>query len=416
MSDTLKCPKCGKNVRKGSTFCMGCGARLEGNLTALEKEETLEGTLPDMEDELSPETSGPEEDSAVLPDLDDSTLPPVTHETDTHEPNDQKFSWDSEALDDNPISTSSSRYDSIQIEEEDETDTPSEEPEVKSSEKASLSWDVGQIEERESSDVKEGMPFKEVAPPKVFSYDLEDVNQDAIRHVLPEEEDATLDAVAHLFPSGRGMTSSDFIDVVVGKPEKVTLKQPLQELKLAACPNCGTALNEEEDFQYPPFVFEAMGKARIEFGEKKLEENDHKRAIEEFEKAKVFFEQANNEKLVDEAMKKIDEGYDRMAKYHYDQAEQHAKDGQFEWAIVQYKKAREHYMLTSDTKMRSKCAEKARDLYVEWGKSLESEGDNLAKSGQTREALEYYRKAAEKYREGDDSKKLSGLEKKIRKA
>ncbi len=415
MSDTIECPKCGKKVRKGSTFCFGCGVRLPDMNTPIDSSQE-DVTLPDIDEDLRyEEPITPSVEAATLPDLEDDILPPVTEDAigETEKP------WESDDILRDSITKSSSRYDEPALLEESES--IDEEPIIEArdlsvKEIPSLSWDEGHMEERDSTEVKEGMPFTEVAPPKVLTYDIDDIDQDAIQHVLPEQADATRDAVAHLFPSGRGMTSADFIDVVVGKPEKVSLKQPLQELQLAACPNCGISLNVDKDFSYPPYVFEAMGKARIDFGERKLQENDHKRAIEEFEKAKVLFEQANNEKLVSEAVGMIDTGYEGLAKYHYDQADQHMKDGQYEWAIVQYKKAREQYMLTSDTKMRVKSAEKARDAYVEWGRACEEEGDILSKSGQSREALDLYRKAAEKYREGDDSKKLKGLEKKIRKA
>ena len=105
-----------------------------------------------------------------------------------------------------------------------------------------------------------------------------------------------------------------------------------------------------------------------------------------------------------------------MAQYHYDEAEAHLKENDFEWAIVQFKKARELYMFTTDSKKRARCAERAREAYVIWGKALESEGDDLAKSKQTRDALVKYQEAAAKYREGGDSKKLKGLDRKIRKA
>ncbi|MHA2348711.1 MAG: hypothetical protein ACXADL_03670 [Candidatus Thorarchaeota archaeon] len=73
-------------------------------------------------------------------------------------------------------------------------------------------------------------------------------------------------------------------------------------------------------------------------------------------------------------------------------------------------------MFTTHSKKRAKCSERARESYVEWGKLIESEGDQLSKNGKTREALDKYRQAAEKYKEGDDSKKLKGLDKKIKKA
>ena len=73
-------------------------------------------------------------------------------------------------------------------------------------------------------------------------------------------------------------------------------------------------------------------------------------------------------------------------------------------------------MFSTDAKKRARCSEKVREAYVEWGKDLESQGDQLAKQGSSREALSKYQEAAAKYREGEESKRLRGLEKKIRKA
>ena len=144
--------------------------------------------------------------------------------------------------------------------------------------------------------------------------------------------------------------------------------------------------------------------------------NDHEGAIEQFEIAKKLFEHGELGKLVDEATKHVDAGYDAMAEHHYVQAENHLRENQYDWAIVQFKKARELYMFSTDEKKRAKCAQKTRETYEEWGKCLESDGDKLAKAGQTREALAKYTEAAEKYREAEAPKRLRGLEKKIRTA
>ena len=73
-------------------------------------------------------------------------------------------------------------------------------------------------------------------------------------------------------------------------------------------------------------------------------------------------------------------------------------------------------MFTTRSKKRAKCAEKVRDCYIDWGRMIEDEGALMVKTGKTRAALSKYQEAAEKYRKGDDPKKLRGLEKKIRKA
>ena len=277
-----------------------------------------------------------------------------------------------------------------------------------------MSWEESDYE------IKEGMPFKEIEPPRVYDEEIPVTTEEALEHLFPEGtpkevREETKEAVEHLFPEGRGSTTTTFIDVVVGKPSKVGLKGPLKELETPACPNCGVALSADE-FEYPDYVFEAMGKARLDQGAHHLHENEHEKAIETFEIAKMLFERAGNDKGVAESTKRVDIGYDAMAKFHFDQGDNHMKAHEFEWAVVQFRKARELYMFSTDAKKRAHCSEKVREAYTEWGKNLETQGDQLAKQGSSRDALAKYQEAAAKFREGDEKKRLRGLEKKIRKA
>jgi tetratricopeptide (TPR) repeat protein len=189
----------------------------------------------------------------------------------------------------------------------------------------------------------------------------------------------------------------------------------MPELETPSCPKCGAAITRDE-FDYPPYVYDAMGRARLDYGMLKLKDNEHENAIECFEMAKRLFEKAGNAKMVEESTRRADEGYDAIAESHIVQGERHLKSGEFEWAVVQFKKAREFYMFSTDAKKRARCAERIRECYSGWGRELEAEGDSLAKSGQSRDALAKYKEAAEKFREGEDPKKLAGLERKIRKA
>jgi hypothetical protein len=403
MSDQIECPKCGNKMRKGSTFCMQCGTKVTDDALS-ESALGEEQPLSDAEDVLPAiEESG----------LEEVTEPPTTTESTPNESESAKaqesLSWDEELPDfpDLPTDGETGKVEQVS--------TPAETPEAET-EPASgargLSWEEG------IDNIKVGMPFKEIEPPRVYAEaeDIEVSTEEALEHLFPEmQDDATRDAVAHLFPEGRGSTSSSFIDVVVGKPQRISIKKPLHELDTPVCLTCGTAPTSD-GFEYPAYVFDALGKARIENGDKLLQENEHEAAIENFEMAKLLFEKSGNEKNLAEAIKRIDAGYDEMAKSHYDQAETHIKENEFEWAVVQFKKARELYMFTTDAKKRVKCAERARDAYVAWGKSLEDEGDRLSKAGETREALAKYQEAAAKYREGGDTKRLRGLDKKIRKA
>ncbi len=399
MVDHLQCPECGKNLGKGSTFCIGCGNKIpEG----LEPVSTLQpDTLPSVEESGLDDIEEP-----VL--VDEPTLPEPEVSTQPEE-----LSWE-EDLPDLPVGESEVESGETMVSAPAsvpfEPISKTKEPIV--TEEAELSW------EDSIDEIKEGMPFKEIEPPRIVAEAeaIEVSTDDALTHLFPEvRDDATRDAVTHLFPEGRGSTSSSFIDVVVGKPAKVSIKTPLKELDHASCPNCGVAITAD-GFDYPAYVFDAMGKARSDFGDQLLKENEHERAIEYFEMAKMLFERSGTEKNIAESLKRIDMGYDAMARFHYDEAEAHLKESEFEWAIVQFKKARELYMFTTDAKKRARCAERAREAYAIWGKALESEGDQLAKGGKTRDALAKYQDAAAKFREGGDSKRLKGLDKKIRKA
>ena len=399
MVEHLVCPECGKNVGKGSTFCLNCGSKIPEGLESVSEPDS--GTLPGLEESGLEEI---EEPSLIdQPTLEEPEVPPVKEE----------LSWDEE-IEDLPVGDSGVEAGetiahaptSVPITAEPTTVEPEKGKE------SELSWEEG------VEGIKEGMPFKEVAPPKIVAEaeSIQVTTDDALTHLFPEvRDDATRDAVSHLFPEGRGSTSASFIDVVVGKPAKVSIKSPLKELEHASCPNCGVAITSD-GFEYPAYVFDAMGKARSDYGDQLLEENEHERAIEYYEMAKMLFERSGNEKNIAEASRRIDAGYDAMAKFHYDEAEAHLKEGDFEWAVVQFKKARELYMFTTDAKKRAHCAERAREAYVIWGKALESEGDKLAKDGKTRDALAKYQEAAAKYREGGNAKRLKGLDKKIRKA
>jgi hypothetical protein len=428
MQDQVICPNCGKHIRKGSTFCIGCGNKVPEDLPIAPLEPTLEDSeISDESDEL------PSLEESVLDEI-PSESPPPAAEPEVLPPMEEDLSWD-----DSPLPTPEEKLteedlalvdDIVEAHAEEPTGSATEEPstapsggppllpigepEVPEGKSTDLSWEEG------VEGIKEGMPFKEVAPPRVVDDEVPITTEEALEHLFPEGapreiQEETREAVEHLFPEGRGSTTTSFIDVVVGKPSRVGLKGPLQELETPVCPNCGVSLSSD-DFEYPDYVFEAMGKARLERGEQHLQENEHEKAIESFEIAKMLFERAGNEKGVAESVKRVDIGYDEMAMFHFDQGESHMKVNEYEWAIVQFRKARELYMFSTDAKKRARCSEKVREAYVEWGKDLESQGDQLAKQGSSREALSKYQEAAAKYREGEESKRLRGLEKKIRKA
>jgi hypothetical protein len=419
MSGQILCPECGKRLRSGSTFCIGCGHKIPENAPLAPPEPELGETTmndPSESNDVLPslEESGLEEETApVVPDRlpteDELTWeePPVTPKL-ASTPAEDDLSWDDSTL---PVSEEPPVEDLSLI----ETSEPELEVEAAPEESGGRSTDLVW----EDDEIKVGMPFKEVAPPRVYDEEVPISTEEALDHLFPdgvpsEVREETKVAVEHLFPEGRGSTTTTFIDVVVGKPAKIG-PSSMKELQVPACPNCGIDLTSD-DFEYPDYVFDAMGRARLEHGVHHLRENEHEKAIESFEMAKMLFEKAGNEKGVQESTKRVDVGYDAMARFHFDQAENHLKVHEYEWAIVQFRKARELYMFSTDAKKRARCTAKVRDSYIEWGKNLEAEGDQLSKSGNTRDALSKYQEAADKYRHGEEKKRLRGLEKKIRKA
>jgi hypothetical protein len=424
MPEFITCPVCGKKVREGSTFCIECGARVAGKKEKPKKrtpqpkeKETEEEDLTDLGkrmlgllgNEKVMYSQEPSEQSSQNQAVDTTDTPHSSEEASLGLEWDVGLGKEEVSVEENEPQVTS---EAASIQE----NTPEEANSKSTQHDGDLSWDVEDIPEMEADQVQEGMPFKEVEPPKVKSSGPVPTPKEAKKHLFPEDEECCArEAVSHLFPQGRGVTDNDFIDVVVGKPRKISVEEPMKELEEPMCPSCGSALTSD-GFQYPPYVYEAMGKARIEHGEQLLEENEHEEAIESFEKAKLLYERANDEKKIEKCREKIDEGYESMAEFHYDQAEVHKKNREYEWAIVQYKKAREIYMLTTKRKERAKCAKKVRECYVDWGEELEERGEYLAKEGRTREALAKYQKAAERYRQGEDDKRLKGLEKKIKEA
>jgi len=406
MQDQILCPECGKRLRKGSTFCIGCGNKIHDDAPLAPPE-------PELGDSTMDE---PLDNGDVLPSLDGSGLEEeLVTEPSESLPEKEELSWDEPPV---PAEIAP-------VEEElnwDDSTLPA--VEAAPAEDLSLIEDPAEIEDSgalstdliwDDDEIKEGMPFKEIEPPRIFAEEIPITPEEAVDHLFPDGRDEeTRDAVAHLFPKGRGTTSTSFIDVVVGKPSKIG-PAPLKELETPACPNCGMDLTSD-GFEYPAYVFDAMGRARLEHGMMHLKENEHEKAIESFEMAKMLFEKAKNEKGVQESTKRVDIGYDSMARFHFDQGENHLKVHEYEWAVVQFRKARELYMFSTDAKKRARCTEKVRELYVEWGKYLETEGNRLSKEGRSRDALTKYQEAAAKFREGEDTKRLKGLDKKIRKA
>ncbi|MHA1577639.1 MAG: zinc ribbon domain-containing protein, partial [Candidatus Thorarchaeota archaeon] len=282
MGEKVECKVCGAALGKGSTFCIKCGTRIgEGPAETISPDESGIDEIPSLEDSTleSTEPAGTtlefSEGDLGVPDKieDEVTLPPET-----------EIGWEAEAS----AETEPTLPDDILPPLEDSPpDEISEELEYRSD----TSVDP-------TSEVPEGMPFKEIEPPRVFAEAPDETNE--IRsHLFPQEEEhsATREAVQHLFPKGRGDSSDDFIDIVVGKPKKIGITQQLGEIVAPDCPDCGKSVTSD-GFEYPNYVYGAMGKARVEAGIAKLKENEHEEAIELFEKGKVLFERGEDSKSV----------------------------------------------------------------------------------------------------------------------
>ncbi len=433
----LTCPKCGARLAKGSTFCIRCGTRLkdaspqpEPPIHGMHKadsqhEETSEifpSLLPESPQELVQKTN---DENLELPDVDDTQLPDIEESSGPEIRIVGKHSGGTQ-----PRELSSTESTSVSTPKPAQTETTSthggfreiEPPKVITDREPEIKVRI--IDEPPSIHVRETVVHTDdepvssrPVPPTPISTST---TPSAATSTRPETRTAEKEtppveaAFEHLFPKGRGETSDDFIEAVVGTQERIAVTKPLIERESPMCPNCGTIVTSD-GFEYPPYVFEAMARARLESGEHLLKEEKFEDAIECFEKAKLLAQSAKNEKLIETCNKGIDEGYESMAASHFALGEKHLKAHEFEWAIVQFKKARQIYMFTTRSKMRAKCAEKVRECYFVWGKTIEEEGDRLAKAGRTREALVKYQEAAEKYRQSGDDRRLRGLEKKIRK-
>ena len=431
MSDHITCPHCGNQLAKGSTFCLNCGNRVPDEMRTLTSpSDSLSWDEPATSTSPQPEATAAEvEVPASTPSEDDEPyeLPPVELSWDDVEsPVETSAESSPEPTLESPplipiddtIPTATPEMSSFEIETPEQvteptTHTPSSPPlrpiDDTIPPKAS---DMSLEDFAKATEISlDGDPFKEIEPPVA----AEDMPFEEVEPPLVVDETTTDDAITHLFPEGCSETTPDFIDAVVGEAKRITISTPMTELDTPNCPNCGEVLTGDE-YQYPAYVYSAMGRARLDSGLELLEKHEHEVAIESFEKAKKLFERADDQKMIDIVVRKIDEGYDAMGHAHYGLGERHIRDGEFEWAIVQFRKAREIYLLSTDKKLRTKCAERIRLAFLMWGKSLEDEADILSKQGDIRTALERYKQAAEKYRDGGDKKKLKGLEKKIRKA
>lgn len=290
MQDQILCPDCGKRLRKGSTHCIGCGSKIPDDVPLAPPEPVLgESTMNE-----------PIDDSDVLPSLDESGL----EEVDTEEsapvssestPEKEELTWEEPPVPAEPAAPLEEDLSwddsSLPAPEPEETEDLSliEESPVEIEDPGGLSTDLTW----DDQEIKEGMPFKEIEPPRVYAEEIPVSAEEALDHLFPtgvpsEVREETKEAVEHLFPEGRGSTTTTFIDVVVGKPAKIG-PASLKELQTPACPNCGIDLTTD-DFEYPAYVFDAMGRARLEHGTVHLRNNEHEKAIESFEMAKMLFE------------------------------------------------------------------------------------------------------------------------------
>ena len=221
MTDSVSCSNCGTHLRKGSTFCIKCGTPLTGSEKLVEKmpenpavESAPQGSevvlpevdewdeLPEDTDDLMRETMAALEDTEELMESslpeEQIELPPVDESLEL--PPEEELSWEEETelIEQETVSSSSEELDLEPIAEEDPI--VEEEPTLSSRD---LAWETP---EEYGSEIKEGMPFKEVSPPKVVDGDVIDaIDHEVMSHLFTDApDDSTREAVTHLFPRGRG--------------------------------------------------------------------------------------------------------------------------------------------------------------------------------------------------------------------
>ncbi|TFF83651.1 zinc ribbon domain-containing protein, partial [Candidatus Thorarchaeota archaeon] len=205
MVGQLQCPKCGMKLGKGSTFCINCGHRVENTNQTIVEPSTEEG--PQTEEVVLEETELPPIEKTAVERASTNDSVNADEQCEPEEgclPPAEELSWEDEMPQPTPAPAVARPVEPTPIDD----DTIPKAVDIEE-----LSWEEG-IDE-----VKVGNPFKEVEPPRVVTEEID--MTDAVEHLFPEKkDDATREAVAHLFPEGRGSTSSSFIDVVVGKPDR----------------------------------------------------------------------------------------------------------------------------------------------------------------------------------------------------
>ena len=195
-----------------------------------------------------------------------------------------------------------------------------------------------------------------------------------------------------------------------------------EEIPLAAasvtstitCPKCGH-IYTPDNFEYPEYVYAAMGRARMEAAIELIKEKRYTEAIELLNKAKKIYEHANIEDGIKNTIEKINESYISMGEIYRKQGEQLLKQKQYEDAIVQFNYARSYYIKADAEKRVNSMDNKIQETYQKLGEELQKEAEQEVKQGNNKIALALYQKAINIYLKINETKKIKEIEKKMKK-
>lgn len=217
----------------------------------------------------------------------------------------------------------------------------------------------------------------------------------------------------------------------VSAPQKTTtgediefeIEEPIEEgipvsaasvTSTITCPRCGH-IYTPDNFEYPDYVYEAMGKARIEAANALMKEKKFTEAIELLNKAKRIYEHASNEDGIKTTNEKITDAYVSLGEIYRKEGEKLLKNKQYEEAIEQFNIARDYYIKAEDNKRIKNIENKIRETYEKAADEYQKQAEQYAKRGDRSNALNLYQKAIDICLKINDTKTIRDIEKKMRK-
>jgi len=180
------------------------------------------------------------------------------------------------------------------------------------------------------------------------------------------------------------------------------------------CPRCGH-IYTPDNFEYPTYVYEAMGKARVEAANALIKEKKYIEAIELLNKAKRIYEHASHEDGIKNTNEKITNAYISLGEIYRKEGESLVKNKQYEDAVRQFEIAKDYYIKAKDSKRIKNMENKINEAYEKAAEDYKKRGDAAVKSDDKKLALELYQKAIDCYLKINDTKSIREIEKKIKK-